>query len=192
MPSKTSEDEYCEHWTIEFRALVLLGVKQILKVMMEQQRKDALSENPKHLLEHGPSRIDPAYSFYLCSHIRGLSPDHFIREGFDSSSSRLLKDSLGITDREISELIGVTSRTIQRKLKAKEKFDMIASDRLYRLALVFAIATEVFENEEEARGWLREPQYDLGDRIPLEVIQTEAGAREVESLLRRIDKGVLA
>ncbi len=191
MPHRIFQAQSCEHESIELRALVLLGVKEIIKAMMDYQKHSG-SRTTKHFLSHRETMLNWEPSKHICLDIGGLRPDHFIREGFDSRSSRLLKNSLRITDHEISELIGVTSRTIQRKVKAKEKFDMIASDRLYRVALVFALATEVFENEEEAREWLREPQYDLGNRIPLEVIQTEAGAREVESLLRRIDQGVLA
>jgi putative toxin-antitoxin system antitoxin component (TIGR02293 family) len=81
---------------------------------------------------------------------------------------------------------------MQRKLKIGGKFDMITSDRLYRVAYILALATEVFEDEDAARKWLHAPQYDLAKRIPLEVIQTEAGAREVENLLQRIEHGVMA
>jgi putative toxin-antitoxin system antitoxin component (TIGR02293 family) len=191
MPGKILDRELCEHESIELKALILLGVKEIIKAMMAKQKLSASRAN-RHFLKDSAHMLSWKPSTNVCFEGGGLWPDQFIREGFDSRSSRFLKNSLGITDSEMSELIGVTSRTIQRKLKAKEKFDMIASDRLYRVALVFALATEVFEDEEEAREWLREPQYDLGNRVPLEVIQTEAGAREVESLLRRIDQGVLA
>ncbi len=191
MHRKIPGSESCAYGGVELKALVLLGVKEILKAMVEKQ-KPGHSQTTKHFLKDSKTMLSWEPSKNICSETRTLSADHLIREGFDSRSSRFLKDSLRITDNEISELIGVTSRTIQRKLKAKEKFDMIASDRLYRVALVFALATEVFEDEEEAREWLREPQYDLGNRVPLEVIQTEAGARDVEGLLRRIDQGVLA
>ncbi len=191
MHRKVFDSESCLHGSVELKALILLGVKEIMKTMVEKQ-KTVHSQTTKHFLKDSKTRLNWEPSKDICYEIRTLSADHLIREGFDSRSSRFLKDSLRITDNEISELIGVTSRTIQRKLKAKEKFDMIASDRLYRVALVFALATEVFEDEEEAREWLREPQYDLGNRVPLEVIQTEAGARDVEGLLRRIDQGVLA
>lgn len=44
----------------------------------------------------------------------------------------------------------------------------------------------------EARLWLRMPQWSLGGRTPLDCARTETGAREAETLLNRIDAGVLA
>lgn len=51
---------------------------------------------------------------------------------------------------------------------------------------------EVFENPDRARRWLREPQRALGNRVPLELLGTEAGAREVEDLLGRIEYSVFS
>jgi putative toxin-antitoxin system antitoxin component (TIGR02293 family) len=39
-------------------------------------------------------------------------------------------------------------------------------------------------------SWLRRPQPGLGGRVPLELLVTQAGADQVETLLRRIDYGV--
>ncbi len=38
--------------------------------------------------------------------------------------------------------------------------------------------------------WLRRPQPGLGGNVPLDLLVTQAGADEVETLLRRIDFGV--
>jgi putative toxin-antitoxin system antitoxin component (TIGR02293 family) len=53
-----------------------------------------------------------------------------------------------------------------------------------------AIALEVLERDSSAMGWLRRPQPALGGRVPLDLLVTQAGAEEVETLLRRIDHGV--
>jgi putative toxin-antitoxin system antitoxin component (TIGR02293 family) len=60
------------------------------------------------------------------------------------------------------------------------------------MARLFALAEEVLESADAARDWLREPQAGLGNRIPLEMMGTEAGAREVEDLLLRIEHSVLS
>ena len=59
------------------------------------------------------------------------------------------------------------------------------------MARIFALAVSVLESEEMARKWLHRVQRGLGGRVPIEVIQTEAGAQEVEDLLERIEYGVL-
>jgi putative toxin-antitoxin system antitoxin component (TIGR02293 family) len=57
---------------------------------------------------------------------------------------------------------------------------------------LFALAEEVLESADAARDWLRERQVGLGNRIPLELMGTEAGSREVEDLLLRIEHSVLS
>jgi putative toxin-antitoxin system antitoxin component (TIGR02293 family) len=54
------------------------------------------------------------------------------------------------------------------------------------------LAEEVIEDREQAREWLRSPQVGLDNRVPFVLMETEAGAREVEDLLLRIEHGVLS
>ena len=77
-------------------------------------------------------------------------------------------------------------RTPQRLL------DPVTSDRLYRVANLFSIAAMALCGEDSARAWMRSPQPGLGNHIPVDLIATEASAREVEDLLLRIEYGVLA
>ena len=64
------------------------------------------------------------------------------------------------------------------------------SDRVMRYARLLGRAVEVLEGEDAARRWLTRPQYGLGGAVPLDFAETEAGAREVENVLGRIDYGV--
>jgi putative toxin-antitoxin system antitoxin component (TIGR02293 family) len=50
----------------------------------------------------------------------------------------------------------------------------------------------VLEDKDAAREWLHDGQVGLGGRTPIDMMRTEAGAREVESLLIRIEHGVLS
>jgi putative toxin-antitoxin system antitoxin component (TIGR02293 family) len=51
-------------------------------------------------------------------------------------------------------------------------------------------ASDLFGSEDAARDWLDTAQPGLDGQVPLEVARTEAGAREVEALLHRIEHGV--
>jgi putative toxin-antitoxin system antitoxin component (TIGR02293 family) len=68
--------------------------------------------------------------------------------------------------------------------------DPATSDRLYRLSKVVAVAEEALEGAGNAMQWLRRAQPPLGGAVPLDPLVTQAGADEVETLLRRIDFGV--
>lgn len=66
------------------------------------------------------------------------------------------------------------------------------SDRLVRVARVLAAAEEVFGDQDKAHRWLRRPTAALADEAPLELLDTEEGAREVEIILGRIAHGIAA
>jgi putative toxin-antitoxin system antitoxin component (TIGR02293 family) len=68
---------------------------------------------------------------------------------------------------------------------------LIEGDRLARLARLIVLANTVLEQPDLVREWFRSPQIGLNNQTPLEVLVTEAGAREVEDLLQRIEHGVL-
>ena len=118
--------------------------------------------------------------------------DKLIREGFPVISGYSLKNTLKLTYLELAKVLGVSSRTLQRKIKLHKKLSIVESDRLYRLVRLFAIASQVLENDRAASEWMHKPQTGLGGRVPFEMLQTEAGAREVEDLLGRIEYGVIS
>jgi putative toxin-antitoxin system antitoxin component (TIGR02293 family) len=118
---------------------------------------------------------------------------HVIEKGLPAKSIDHLKAALQLNDEEVSSALGVSPKTISRlRSQPKKKLGVGVGDRLYRAAHVFALATSVLGDEEQAREWLRSPQIGLGNRVPLELLTTEAGAREVEDLLGRIEYGVLS
>lgn len=122
----------------------------------------------------------------------GLHVGEQIEEGLSAGVIDRIKKALGIPDRQLSATLGLSSRTMTRLRKSKRRLPLPVGDRLYRLARTFTLALDVLEDADRAREWLHTPQIGLNHRIPLEVLATEAGAREVEDLLRRIDLGVLA
>jgi putative toxin-antitoxin system antitoxin component (TIGR02293 family) len=55
-----------------------------------------------------------------------------------------------------------------------------------------ARALALFGDETAAEGWLSRPAIGLGQRRPADPLRTAEGAREVETLLTRIEHGVNA
>jgi putative toxin-antitoxin system antitoxin component (TIGR02293 family) len=64
------------------------------------------------------------------------------------------------------------------------------SEKVERLARVIATAEEAWDSEADARQFLTSPHPLLGNRSPIEVAQTELGARQVEELLWQIVHGL--
>lgn len=113
-----------------------------------------------------------------------------ILEGLTFAAVERLKARLALTDAELARLLGIGEATLRRARVARSPLDSTTSNRLYRLSKVVAVAEDVLEDAANAKSWLRRPQPALGGAIPLELLTTEAGADEVETLLRRIDYGV--
>jgi len=54
------------------------------------------------------------------------------------------------------------------------------------------VAEETFGSQEKAGVWLRRPTTVLAGERPLHLLDTDEGAREVETLLGRISHGIAA
>lgn len=81
-------------------------------------------------------------------------------------------------------LVPRATRYRRTRLKVAE------SERVERLARVMALAEEVWESREDAQAFLGEPHPMLGGKAPLEMAETELGARLVERLLMKLEYGL--
>ena len=110
--------------------------------------------------------------------------------GLEFEAAERVKAQAALTDSELAKLLGVGEATLRRARAAGGTLDVATSDRLYRLTKVLSVAEETLEGSANAGSWLRRAQPALGGRVPLELLVTQAGADEVETLLRRIDHGI--
>ncbi|MFZ0803523.1 MAG: antitoxin Xre/MbcA/ParS toxin-binding domain-containing protein [Terriglobales bacterium] len=110
-----------------------------------------------------------------------------IREGFPHAVLTELMQASGLTLKELADALDLSSRSLQRRRRGRlARFE---SDRLYRLARVLALARESLGDETRASRWLKRTNRALGGVAPIAAIDTELGARQVESLLGRIAYG---
>ena len=56
-----------------------------------------------------------------------------------------------------------------------------------RVARLSALAVEVFGSQRKAERWLRRPRREFGGISPLEMLESEAAARQVEYILRQLE-----
>jgi putative toxin-antitoxin system antitoxin component (TIGR02293 family) len=99
--------------------------------------------------------------------------------------------ALGFTDDEIYRIVA-PRRTLARRRDLKQNLTMPESDRVLRLKRISEMADRVFGNPEKSRRWLRSEIIALNGVRPIELLETESGAHEVEQELIRIDYGMLA
>ena len=123
-----------------------------------------------------------------------LSLPQVIREienGLPVSSFTAIRNDLGITDKDLAQVIRVPKSTLAVR-KKRGRFSFEESERIYRVQRLLRKAVDVFGDLEMARKWLKEKAYGLGDMSPLDFAKTEIGAREVENLLGRLEHGVFS
>jgi len=113
-----------------------------------------------------------------------------IRKGLPSSSLLVLGAKLDLKSAALSEKLGIPQRTLTRRLSRHSRLTAAESDRTVRLARVYATAVEMIGNTAKAAEWLRTPNRALGGQVPIDQLDTDLGAREVENILGRIAYGV--
>lgn len=109
-----------------------------------------------------------------------------VQKGIDRKAFDRIRDGMGISTDELSVIAGIPKRTLSRR----DRFKPDETERLLRIASVLQKAVEVLESLPSAQRWLAFPKRALGDLTPLQCCDTDAGAKEVESLLERIADGV--
>ncbi len=113
-----------------------------------------------------------------------------IRKGLPAGSVTALAKKLDVANTVLSRTLGIAQRTLSRRLGQHSRLTPAESDRTARLARVYAKAVEVLGDKEKAVEWLQTPNRALGGERPLDELDTDVGAREVEDVLGRIAYGV--
>jgi putative toxin-antitoxin system antitoxin component (TIGR02293 family) len=85
----------------------------------------------------------------------------------------------------------IPERTFGRRLAKGEALKPAEADAIGRLVRITEEAEKTFGDAVFARKWLSYPNPALSDRIPIEMAETDAGAREVEVILTHIAYGDL-
>jgi len=112
-----------------------------------------------------------------------------VRHGLPWASFEAIGSALEISQAELAHVLQIRSRTLSRR-KDTGRLESMESDRLVRLTRILAHAVEVFETLDGARDWLEFENRALGDQKPLDLLDTDAGAREVDEVLGRIEHGI--
>lgn len=118
----------------------------------------------------------------------GLGAVRAVREGLPIEAVEKVIRSGQLSPLELDRLQIPTDRqaTSSGKLTPEQ------SDRLLRILRVIREAEETFANQEKARRWLRRGTHVFGGQSPLQMLDTDVGARNVEALLGRIGHGIAA
>ena len=130
-------------------------------------------------------RFDPGLAF---GDGASLSVVDKVREGLPAD---VIDETLETGRLNATELdrLAIPRRTAAHRRKLG-RLTAEQSDRLLRVLRVVDQAETAFGNRDKAHAWLRRPTAALGGRTPLDLLDTDIGARHVEHLLGRIAHGL--
>lgn len=125
----------------------------------------------------------PYISWDLSSALKQIS------DGLGTNILRLIQVRLDISKAELSSLLLVSPRTLDRRRK-ESTLPPDESERSFRIARLTDLAAMILGDMESAANWFKKPNYALGNQTPLELMRTEPGAKLVERTLRQIEHGI--
>lgn len=120
-----------------------------------------------------------------------MNPVWAIRSGYSYPEIQVIQHAYQIPDKTFAHLIGISDKTLSRIKNSDAKLSSLSGDRLYRLKKVWLLANKVLENPEHALAWLRHAQPGLNNQAPLDLLDTEPGYEQVQTLLNQLEFGVL-
>ena len=113
--------------------------------------------------------------------------DDIVR-GIEANRVKALIDRGVLQEKQVYRVI--PERTFKRRLANHETLKVSEGDAIARYLRVTEAANKAFGEADFARKWLNLPNPELKGRIPIELAETDAGAREVEDVIGRFAHGV--
>ncbi len=90
---------------------------------------------------------------------------------------------------ELYEIV-VPRRTLAHRKRKRQPLSPGQSDRLARVVRIAERAEEALGEREKAARWLRKPNRGLQGKRPIDLLESDIGARMVERALGRIEHGL--
>lgn len=113
------------------------------------------------------------------------------RKGIQKQALLNLGEALNLTLKELSALLPVTERTLQRR-NIHSLLSPAVSEQIILITELTAKGKEVFGSLEAFRKWLKEENIALGGQPPINLLDTSIGVQLVTDQLGRIEHGVYA
>lgn len=96
---------------------------------------------------------------------------------------------IGMSAEQFENLTGASPHKLRRGRSGEEKIEQAKNDPIVRCAKVFRRVVALCNKDETAaRNWLNAPAPVLKNRKPIEVAETNPGAKNVEALVAQLEK----
>lgn len=103
--------------------------------------------------------------------------------------AEIVRRKVGFTQQEYADFLGIDPRTYTRRAE-EEQLKSGESLQVEMVDKVLEEATRVFRDEELARKWLRSPIISLGNKRPIDHLDSIEGYERVKDTLGKIEYGM--
>ena len=114
------------------------------------------------------------------------------QSGLATSAFFDLAEVSGLSNQELSSLLDLSFKTIQRYDKEGKKLNALNSEQLLKLIALYQKAEVVFGDISSFNRWLRKPAAGIGNKKPFNFLRTPGGIDLIRDELIRIEYGALA
>jgi putative toxin-antitoxin system antitoxin component (TIGR02293 family) len=114
-----------------------------------------------------------------------------IRKGLAKKHLESLMMTTGLNLTAMAHILHVSERTMHRYAK-DTLLNPEISERLLEIAKLYAKGQDVFGGLEPFKKWLQDPVIALGNKKPLDFLDTSIGIRLLEDELGRIEHGIFS
>ena len=127
---------------------------------------------------------------YLMNQLKDPKKEmNLVRDGIDTTVIELFLDHQDLSIKDVLKSLNIPSSTYFSKKKTHKNLDAYTTEKFFRLISVITMASEIL-GKAESKNWLYRKIPSLGNEIPLNLLDTEAGHRLVTQTLLQIKYGV--
>jgi putative toxin-antitoxin system antitoxin component (TIGR02293 family) len=112
-----------------------------------------------------------------------------IRVGLPAIAFDGVAHALSLTTDQLASKLGISARTIRHQREKAIRLSPENTEKLVRIARVQRLARKIFTTDEAVSQWLASPAPAIEGLAPIDLLDTDVGAREVEAVLNGIAYG---
>lgn len=154
-----------------------------------KSKKEYKKPNQKPLIEEEPEEEPLMAEEPLVEYRSQQRP---IVKGFEFSDFKTIAAKVDFTQKEWSDLLHISERTLQRYAHNDGSFNTGIIDRILQINKVFNRGREVFGSYEKFNLWLRGDPYMLEGRLSIYSLASFEGINNIFTQVGRIEHGILA
>ena len=114
-----------------------------------------------------------------------------IHEGLPHTLFKKMADCLSLPAQTLAEALRINPKTLRnRQRQGGGRLNEEESEKFLRVARVYAKARQVLGSDERATAWISAKLESLGDKKPIDLLETDIGTQEVLNVLSAIEWGI--